>query len=55
MTIYRKMCQKNVGVPGSEKVATLEILQRIKSSSSVSQTKGNVRNYYNDIFNNTIA
>lgn len=55
MTIYRKMCQKNVGMPGSGKISTLEIPQRIKSPSSVSQTKGNVKNCYDDIFKNTIA
>lgn len=40
---------------GSGKIPRLEVSQRMKSSSSVSQTRGNVKNCYNEICKNTTA
>lgn len=38
-----------------EKNIRLEMSQRMKSSSSISQTRGNIRNYYTEICKNSIA
>jgi len=46
---------KNVSMPGNGKITRLEMSRRMKSSSSVSQTRGTVRNYYREICKNTIA
>lgn len=40
---------------GNGKIPRLERSQRMKSSSSVSQTRGDVKNYYCEICKNTIA
>lgn len=55
ITTYRKVHWKNVGVSENGKIPRLEMSQRAKSSSSVSQIRGNVKNHYSEICKNTVA
>lgn len=55
IAVYRKVHWKNVAMSANGKIPRLQMSQRMKSSSSVSQTRGNVKNYYSEICKNTIA